>query len=84
MFRHDVSNFQLSPRFLATLLEGGTGVGLLQRANEEVTRRAHQLWMETGGEREDGRSGQGGDQGLRPEAVIYWWQEATSNKGHRY
>ncbi|CAK9061209.1 unnamed protein product [Durusdinium trenchii] len=48
MFRHDVSNFQLSPRFLATLLEGGTGVGLLQRANEEVTRRAHQLWMETG------------------------------------
>ncbi|CAJ1378821.1 unnamed protein product [Effrenium voratum] len=48
MFCHDARNFELSPRFASALVEGGTGVGLLQRAQEEVTRRAHQLWLETG------------------------------------
>jgi len=39
---------ELSPRFVAALLRGGTGVGVLQRAHDELTRRAHNMWLETG------------------------------------
>ena len=39
---------ELSPRFVAALLRGGSGVGVLQRAQDELTRRAHNLWLETG------------------------------------
>ena len=48
LFCHDPANFELSPRFLSKLVEGGTGVGLLQRAQADVTRRAFQFWRETG------------------------------------
>ncbi len=44
----DPTNFDLSPRFVSKLVEGGSGVGLLQRAQDDVTHRAHQLWLETG------------------------------------
>ena len=39
---------ELSPRFATALLRGGTGVGVLQRAHDELTRRAHNVWLETG------------------------------------
>ncbi|CAE7622469.1 unnamed protein product [Symbiodinium pilosum] len=39
---------ELSPRFVTSLLRGGTGVGVLQRAHDELTRRAHNVWLETG------------------------------------
>eukprot|EP00434_Breviolum_minutum_P003973 symbB.v1.2.003495.t1/scaffold197.1/size274157/2 len=48
LFCHDPTNFDLSPRFVSKLVEGGSGVGLLQRAQDDVTHRAHQLWLETG------------------------------------
>ena len=39
---------ELSPRFVTALLRGGTGVGALQRAHDELTRRAHHVWLDTG------------------------------------
>eukprot|EP00438_Fugacium_kawagutii_P021672 Skav223800 [mRNA] locus=scaffold575:616964:625257:- [translate_table: standard] len=45
---YDPENFELSPRFVKKLVEGGTGIGLLQRAQKEVTQRAFLRWLETG------------------------------------
>lgn len=48
MFYPEPENFELSPRFLDALLRTGSGVGLLGRAHDDVTSRAHRLWEETG------------------------------------
>lgn len=45
---YDPENFELSPRFVRKLVEGGTGIGLVQRAQGEVTQRAFLRWLETG------------------------------------
>jgi len=46
-YRQSDGSVELSPRFLAALTRGGSGVGLLGRAWEETHRRAHEQWLRT-------------------------------------
>jgi len=75
-YRQSDGSVELSPRFLAALTRGGSGVGLLARAWEETHRRAHEQWLRTQRHDELGNWQEAERSLLRPRArPVQTWAE---------